>query len=1076
MARVRSTDGEGAGEWAWAPLHLHSCYSFLESCIRLEDLVEFAVDEGLPAVALTDRNGLYGAVPFYKLARARGVRPILGAELDLEAGGRVVLLAADGAGYANLCRLISQRRFMGLDPETGLQSDAGRLAPRFTDAQLTEQSAGLFCLSGHRQGPLARRLAERDWEGARVAAERLAGIYPGRFFLELFLHSPGDAAILRRMRALGEELGLPCVVTPDAHYLTPADRSLYQVMASIRTLTSLRQAHPEKHLGGWFDLPRRDVLARRFPGERVAVANSLAVAMECDVELKLGEPIFPEFSFLDGRSPEGMLRALARAGLSRRYRTPTAEAQARMERELDVVCSLGYAEYFLIVWDIVQEARRRGICTTGRGSAADSLVCYLLGITDVCPMRHRLTFERFLNPLRLKTTGMVDIDLDIQWNRRDELLDFVYGRYGADNVAIIGSFSTYNARSAFADIGKVFGLPEREVRHHSKQLPHTAAAQIRSAGSRLVESEQIPMDRPPFDRMLPFVERIDQLPNHLGMHPCGVVIGRGGIEHMLPLERSAKGCVVTQYDMHGVEALGLVKMDLLGLAGLSVIPDTVTLARRANPRLQLEVGDLDRISQHDPHAWALIRRGDARGCFQIESPAMCSLLKMLGCKDLEALVAAVSVIRPGAANEGKKTEFARRYQGLEPVCYPHPSLSGVLGDTYGLMVYEEHVLTVAHSFAGMDLGRADLLRRAMVKHRGRDAFLGFEEEFRSGALAQGRAEEEIDRIWALLYDFCGYAFNKAHSASYARLAYQCAWLRSRFPAEFFAAVLSSRRGFYSQLTYVLDARNHGIGVLGPDVNESEAVFTTERGRIRVPLAQVSGIGQESVRTLLAARARGGRFGSLAELLGRVTIPREDWIRLARVGALDALGPSRSQILCSLEVILWERAQQCSAELFSYDELDRFRRRVEHVRPWTLRQSAEAEMELLGFPVSMHPVDYFAEAVEWTQYCPIAELERYPRCEVTVCGLQVAARHTTTMVGKRPGRLMKFISLADKTGILETVLFPGVYQRFGRLTARSPILAVTGVVEPFESGVGVNLRVRRVDAFPSRVEGVWGVNV
>jgi len=974
--------------------------------MAVDDIVAAAAAYNMPAVALTDRDTVAGAVQFYKKARAAGIHPVIGSEITLAAKGRLVLLVENAEGYRNLCRLLTTR----------IEHPAG-----VTREDVARFSQGLICLWGG--------------ESTETAVLPWREIFERNFALEIFPHNGEDLRRARAMVALGRRLHIPVVAAACAHYRFPDDRLRYDILASIRTLTMLNQAHPEKHGAGNYHLHSPEEMVRCFDALPQAVANSRLIAERCCFDFALGDILFPPFHTPNGESVIETLRKMAREGVERLYAPlPGPEVWSRLERELSVIAEVGYAAYFLIFADIVRWANSRGIDTLARGSAAGSLVCYALGISNVCPFRFGLCFERFLNRERMHFSKLADIDLDLPWDRRDEVVRYIFERYGEGHVAMIGAFNTFQGRAAVADIAKVYGIPEREIRRFTERLPHftgDAEAVIQSTP----ECRHLPWQEEPYRTILKLAPYFEGIPRHMSMHPCGVVVSGAPLTDRMPLFRSAKGYLTTHYAMDDVEELGLLKMDLLGQAGLSVLRDALDNVRE-NRGVSLNLRSID---YRDPETWEAIAGGNARGVFHIESPAMTSLLVMTDCRDLDCLTAAESIIRPGAANEGKKRAFARRHQGLEPVTYVHPSLEPLLDDTYGLLAYEEHILLIANGFARMPWGRADVLRRALVK-KDRAMIVAMGAEFREYALRCGRTSEEIEAVWALLEEFSGYMFNKAHSAAYAIEAFQGAYLKTHYPIEFLAAVLSNRRGFYAPIVYVLEALRCGARFLPPDVNLSEPRFAVKGNTIRLPLDQVKGLSRETLDRIYTTRP----FQDIGDFYHRVRPTHTEWLSLLKVGAFDSLGEPRSRLfwqLCRLEA-----ARDNGGMLFTPQNPE---------FEGTSRSSPHWEYELLGFPVSCHPLEYFAAGVDWSSYVPTAQLSGYLEQQVEVCGLIVADRIHPTECGP-----MKFLTLVDYSGFAEMCLFADVYRRFGHFTAR-PVIAVTAFVEPFDNRKGFSLTALRI---------------
>jgi len=997
-------------------LHNHSYYSLLDSTMAPGEIVEAAAECGMTAVGLTDRDTLAGAVEFYKKARAAGIHPVIGCEITVAlsaektAPERIRLFVENAEGYRNLCRLLTAR----IEHPDGVRPD-----------HLNRFRHGLICLASE------ENLLYRE-------------IYGRNFALEINSNSEADRRRARRLAERGRRLRIPVAAAFHAHYRKPQDRLLYDILVSMRTLTLLKQSHPDKHAEGDYHFPSPDEIQRHFRLYPQAIENTNRIAERCQFELELGDILFPPFPVPENHTPMVLLSQMARAGVLRRYGPhPKPEVWARLERELNVIEEVGYAEYFLIFADLVDWCRRQGIATLARGSAAGSLVCYALGISNVCPFRFGLCFERFLNRERMQFAKLADIDLDLPWDRRDEVVQHVFERYGTEHVAMIGAFNTFQGRAAVADIAKVYGIPEREVRRFTEHMPAfmgDAATVLRT----LPECRHLPWDEEPYRTIVELAPRLEGIPRHASMHPCGLVISAEPITDRMPLFLSAKGYRTSQYAMDDVEELGLLKMDLLGQAGLSVLRDACANVRRNRG---VEV-DLEQIDYADPAAWEMIATGNARGVFHIESPAMTSLLVMADCRDLDCLTAVESIIRPGAANEGKKRAFARRHQGLEPVTYAHPSLEPLLADTYGLLAYEEHILLVANGFAGMSWGRADVLRRALVKNKDRRKIAEMGAEFRACALRAGRKPEEAEAVWAELEAFAGYMFNKAHSAAYAVEAFQGAWLKSRYPLEFLAAVLTNRRGFYAPIVYVLEALRLGARLLPPDVNLSQPGFHVEADTIRLPLDQVKGLTAETLERILEHRP----FHDAGDFYRRVRPGRAEWLALLKVGALDSLGEPRGRLFWRLSRLEAARAAEAGPLLAAGVETPA---PLPEAAPSDRQAQVRWEHELLGFPVSCHPLDYFAPGVNWARYVPAAEVSRHAGKVIDVCGLIVAERVHGTDRGA-----MKFLTLADRTGFMEVALFADAYRRWGHLTVQ-PVVAARAAAEPFDNRKGVTLNATRL---------------
>lgn len=833
---------------------------------------------------------------------------------------------------------------------------------------------------------------------------------------------------------------------PEIRCRKPADNRALAILRSIRTLTLLDEPHPEKILSA----PSfEDILGS---GQTGAAADR--IVGECDFAFDSGRLWFPHFHPPDACPPREFLARLAWRGLGERYGSGAGSHRGRLETELATIAEVGYEEYFLTVWDLLQDCRRAGIEWITRGSAADSMVCYCLGISDVCPVRFELYFQRFLNRERMALNKLPDIDIDFPHDRRDEVVGLLFRKHPAGHVAAVGGFHTFHARSAIAEIGKVLGMSEIQVRRLTRHLPFAGARHAESSARGAAADARGRFDDEPARTALRLAALLDGLPRHAKTHPCGIVLSGRPIHDFTPTFTSNKGLPTTHFNMDAAESVGLVKLDILAQGGLSVLRDArQMLAERGIP-VRLD----NRGPWADPAVWDMIATGRARGVHHIESPAMGNLAKMCACRDIDALVAIVSVIRPGAANTLRKSTFARRALGLEPATYPHPSLEPVLKSTHGVIAYEEHILQIAVAFAGMVPGQADILRRALVKMQ--DAKIAeMRVAFETCARAAGRGAAETGAVWELVHGFRGYAFCRAHSTAYALEAWQAAWLKTYHPAEFLAAVLTHGKGFYPPLVYSLECRLLGIGFLPPDVNASRAAYFPETATaLRIPLRIIRDLPEKFREKIFHERAA-GPFASLADFAERTRADEGGLHLLLRAGALDSLSPSRAGAMWLIRRIATRGpgmlAEEPSADLPLTEptRLDRLR----------------DENDLLGFTVSGHPLELQPD-IAWDTYCPIKNLPSFVGKRVTLCGLVVAGRTHE----QSDGQTMRFMTLADRTGLLETEMFAAAFRRFGIESFRHPILEATGTVVPFEGTAGFSLRIeslrrpRRHAAPPARI--------
>jgi DNA-directed DNA polymerase III PolC len=1040
-ATVRRTS-TSPGVTRYVPLRVHSHYSFLDSTLSPAAIVELAKRHGVTSVALTDTGNLHGAVEFVLAAKQAGVKPLLGAELSVD-DTPLLLYVESVRGYHNLCRLLSRH--------------AEKMATSGDEASVAAQQRRPFLreeLDGFTEGLIA------------VGTDAcLANLFPGRFY----------------GLVTGRESADSSVACPAIRYAEPHDRQKYDIVQSIHTLTLLREEHPEKRRGGSFHFRAPAEMAAACKEHPAWLHSTLEIAERCNFDFPFGKPQFPAFTPPDGSPPHEFLRRLAMRGLQERYGARSGRFEPQVMEELSIINEVGYEEYFLITWDFLQDCRKRGIDWITRGSAADSLVCYCLGISGVCPIRFDLYFRRFLNKERMALNKLPDIDIDFAHDVKDGVVNLIFEKYGREHCAVVGGFSTFQARSAFAEVAKVLGVAEREVRKFTDHFPWSfgggwvPAEHTGSGGDRLVEmlraspeNRDLPLDEEPYRTALQMAEFLDGVPRYPKMHPCGLVLSRQPMNELTPTFIASKGYATTHFDMDAVEAIGLVKMDILAQGGLAAMRDVKAmlcergievdlehcLARdEADGRLLLGNPQAPEPWQ-DPAVWEMIAGGGARAVHHIESPAMTSLCRLCNVREINGLVAIVSVIRPGAANEGKKLAFTRRYQGLEPVTYPHPSLEACLRSTYGLVVYEEHILQLSEAFAGLNPGRADVLRRALNKqnHPVIEKICG---EFFQSALARGHSPEKTAEVWELVTGFAGYAFCKAHSTAYGVEAYQSAWLKKHFLVEFMAAVLSNGKGFYHPIVYVLECHRLGIKLMPPSINRPGPLFKPEGQLIRVPVRCVKGLTERTSGRILTERDR-EPFSSLADFHRRVAASPDEMESLLRVGAFDEFGRSRTAQFWECQFLhraFGSRDGSRQGMLLPPPGLDRLPE-VPLAEP-TRHERLESENELLGFPVSGHPLELHGH-IAWDTYCPVSRLGEHVGEEVVTCGLVVEQRTHHQITGEP----MKFLTLADWTGMVETELFAQTYKSYGLATVRYPVLEITAKVEPFENGHGFSLRALR----------------
>ena len=1062
-------------------LHVHSHFSFGDGACDLDELISRSLEFGMPALALTDHQGLYGAVRFYRKAQAAGIKPIIGAEvvvgnagllgeeadlpperrLQLPApvgfgraagsGWHLTLLARDIEGYRNLCRLLSRAHVRSGDaPSVVSIRDLGRF------------SNGLIALSGCPRGEIGAAVLAGETERARKAVERLGSCFaPGDFYIEL-VHTltPDAPRYIAGLVSLAESTGMRTVATNNVHYVDREGFRIHDVLASAGARMEL--PGPYGRPNAELYLKSADQMRDLFARHPAACDATLEIADRCELDLGLGRFHFPAAEVPRGETPYSVLSKLSWRGLEERYRPVTPEALRRLQHELAIIEQLGFPEYFLIVKEIVDFARSRGIRYSGRGSAGDSIVTHVLGITDADPIRHDLLFERFLNPARRQ---MPDIDVDFDSARRDEVIEFIYERFGHDHVAMVATVNTMTARSAVRTVARAFGYPIATVNALSRHLPWVSARKIRAVLAEYPECRDHPLRDSRHALLLELAEQLDKCPMHLGTHLGGFIITREPIDTWTPLQWAAKGVVVSQYDKDDIEALGLVKMDILGLRIHSAISDAVELARE---RVGEEaVPEPFGLEPTDSRVYEMLQRADTVGMFQLESSGQRNLSQRLQATRFEDIIAQISLFRPGPLEAEMITPFIRRRHGLEPVIVPHPDMERPLRDSYGVIVYQEQVLLVSQAVAGFDLAEADSLRRAMTKGRSREEMARIREHFIERALERGVSLEVAEEVFRQLEGFAAYGFNKAHAACFAVVSYASAWLKTYYPAEFAAAIMNNEpMGFYTPRHVLNDARAHGIATLPPHVNESRATYTVsgEGTAVRVGLKDVHEM-TALLLEVIPAEARVRPFRDLADFLRRTKAEPGPAGSLIRIGALDGLGttelgrpPTRDEMLAllpELKAVIAREGNAGDDVLCLAPAPTRPAEDPRHVSGWSPARRLSAELEFLGLSLTCHPLDLAAEDLAARGVTPARDLRDLPDgSTVTVCGVRERAQTPRTRSGKRTC----FLTLEDPTGLLDVVVFEDTLNRVGDVIVKHRCYLVTGTLQNnTERGVAIIAR-------------------
>ena len=1017
-------------------LHVHSYYSFHDGAASPARLIEKAKHLAMPALALTDHNRLTGAIRFYDLARKSGIKPIIGAEIDIEGNYHLTLLCKDMPGYSSLCRLL-----------TAMHCGKRGGRPAATREMLSRYHEGLIALSGCSLGEIPFLLSKKEPGRAACAAGFYREVFGDDFFIELTRYpSKQGTPLCYMLSSFAHEQGIPAVATNNVHYPGVKDYRIRELLNAIGLIVPVTQLPGARTVEQYFKSPAEmERLFKDFPG---ATSMSLEIASRCNLELELGRPRFPKFDLPADETAPCFLRKLAYEGAGRKYRSLTPELTGRLEMELETIEKLGFCSYFLVVWDIVRWARSRGIRLQARGSAVDSLVVYALDISNADPVHYDLLFERFMHPLRDEPP---DIDLDIDRRRRDEVRDYIYRKYGEENVSCVATISTYMARGAIRDAGKAMQLPQVTIEEACKGIHWLSASKLMEKAEVLPElKDSTVYKKPELKEFFSLCTAIDGFPKHLSVHLGGLLIGEGRLTDLVPLEPSSGGDIISQYDKDDIERLGLVKMDLLSLPTITVIEEAVRSIKEGSG---LGI-DIDNIPRDDPAPFAMLRDGKTIGVFQLESPAQREMAGRLLPYTFNDIIVSLSLVRPGPLKSSMDKVYLARRHGQQPVSYTHPKLAAALGETLGVILYQEQVLRVAHDLAGMSYAEADGFRRAMTHDRTNDEMEKMRLSFISSAMKNNVKRGVAEEVFEHLSAFAAYGFCKAHAAAYAVLSYQTLWLKCHYPAEFMAAILSNQpMGYYPPRVLVAEARRSGVTVLPPDVNTSIDHYTVENGAIRVGLSQVKGISGEAIASITGEREK-GNFASLRDFVLRVEASQPILENLVKVGAFDTLG-NRGEMLAEIPLLLQfkRRNGEDRGELFGDilplqpchgEEPQATCQSLGHKDTDSLlqdnKQRLRAERELLSLDLSAHPLDFCNLQNGFTR---IKDLSPLPAGKaVKIAGSVIRYQTPPTRTGKR----VVYIIMEDGTGVADVTVFSDVQERCGKYLFRSGWLEVQGKIQ------------------------------
>ncbi len=1059
---------------AFTHLHVHTEYSLLDGMSRLSEIAEAAKALGMDSLAITDHGVMYGVIGFYKACKKAGIKPIIGCEIYVAPGSRfdrepgqsedryyhLVLLAENDTGYHNLMKIVS-RGFV----------DGFYYRPRVDYEVLRTYHEGIICLSACLAGEVQKNLARGFYEEGKKAALRYRDIFgDGNFFLELQDHGiPEQKTVNMSLLRLSQETGIPLVATNDVHYIYEKDAEAHDLLLCIQTGKKVQDEDRLRYEGGQYYLKSEAEMRELFPYAQEALDNTAKIAERCCVEIEFGVQKLPKFDVPAGYTSEEYLEKLCAEGFARRYPDADADLKARLRYELDTIRRMGYVDYFLIVWDFIKYAKDHGISVgPGRGSAAGSIVAYALDITTIDPIRYQLLFERFLNPERV---SMPDIDVDFEFERRQEVIDYVVEKYGKDQVVQIVTFGTMAARGVLRDVGRVMDLPYAYCDNVAKMVPAELNITITAALEKNPELRTLYETDPQARRLIDMSLRLEGLPRHTSMHAAGVVISRMAVDEYVPLSRGGDGAVTTQYTMTELEELGLLKMDFLGLRTLTVVREAAEEAsRHAGRRI-----DPDSLDYADPKVFEYISSGRTEGVFQLESAGMKSFMKELRPGSLEDVIAGISLYRPGPM------DFIPRYlkgkNDPASIRYDCPQLEPILKPTYGCIVYQEQVMQIVRDLAGYTLGRSDLVRRAMSKKkadvmaRERQNFVyGNPEEHVKGCLENGIPEATANLIYDEMTDFAKYAFNKSHAACYAVVAYQTAWLKYYYPKEFMAALMTSFLENISKVSeYIQVCRQMGIPILPPDVNEGEAGFTASEKGIHYGLCAIKGIGRGVADAIRAEREENGPYRDLKDFIYRLSnreVNRRTLENFIKAGAMDCLpGTRKEKILAAPELLDRKNrenktvitGQMTLFDLAGEEEKASFEDALPQAGEFDKAQLLAFEKEVLDFYLSGHPLEMDEEKIKKNVTAVSRDFEEdeegRPRltdgAEAVIGGIIAEKRLKST----KNNQMMAFLTIEDMVGTVEVLVFPRDYEACGAMLQPEERVFIRGRVSLEEGAKG-----------------------
>lgn len=1036
-------------------LHLHTQYSLLDGACRIPEILAIAKSHKMDSLAITDHGNMFGAIEFYLEARKAGIKPIIGCEVYVapksrldksssgieDAANHLILLARDESGYQNLIKLVSIGYLEGF-----------YYRPRIDKEVLSLHAEGLIGLSACLKGEVAWLIQQKRFNDALKAAETYQNILgKGNFYLEMQPNSiPEQKIVNEGLIKISEELGIPLVATNDVHYPTRDKAEAHEALLCIQTQATLDDPRHMRFQTNEFYFRTPEEMKESFKHCPEAIKNTREIAQRCNLELDFTQMHLPKYTPPDGKDKEAFLFELCEKGLEEKELKNNPEAKTRLEHELKIIKHMGFISYFLIVWDFISYAKSQGIPVgPGRGSAAGSLVSFLLGITDLNPLKYGLLFERFLNPERL---GLPDIDIDFCYERRQEVIDYVTKKYGRENVAQIITFGTMQARGVLRDVGRVMSIPYAEVDRIAKMVPAELDMTLKRAMESEPELSNLYKNDAEITKLINTALSLEGLNRHASVHAAGVIIADKPLNNYMPLFKTGDDQVTTGYSMETLEKIGLLKVDFLGLKTLTVIDETLKLIKKTRG---IEI-DIETLPLDDPNTYKLLASSHTVGVFQVESSGMRDLLKKLIPERFEDLIALLALYRPGPIGSGMLDDFMKRKHGQVPIKYEHIKLEPILKETYGIMVYQEQIMQIASALAGFSLAQADILRKAMGK-KIPEVMEKQRHNFTCGCLKNGIKESTATKIFDLIEYFSGYGFNKSHSTAYALISYRTAYLKANYPVEFMTALLTSERDNTDKIvTYVNEAQQMGLKVLAPDINESEVLFKVENeSSIRFGLLAIKNVGRGASESIVHSREN-GKFKSLEDLCSRIDLRlanRKVLESLIKCGALDCFGILRARMFTGLDGIL-ERSQRLqkeksSGQLSFFDQAisnNGFGKSAENIidcKEWPEPQLLSFEKDMLGFYVSGHPLARYAKQLKRFASCSTASLhEHKDQDSIKIVGLIAKIKQTLTRAKQEK---MAILKLEDLEGVIELLVFPRAFAKVSRYILPNTIVLIRGTL-------------------------------